>query len=78
MWEVRTNGMERIYRYEIEENGITGLNQWARVGLFFICDLINASLEGSKVKQTSSCVSLCSSHWEIGVFCSHEGSTVML
>lgn len=31
----------------------------------------------SKVKQTSSCVSRYSSHWEIRVFCPRKGSTAM-
>lgn len=36
-----------------------------------VCDRINKVLEGSKVKETSSCVSLCWSRWENGALCVH-------
>lgn len=41
---------------------------------FFMCDLINASLEGWR---SSKLPAVSHSHWEICVFCSWAGSTAM-
>lgn len=49
MWEVRANGMERVYRCEKDEYGLLAEPRfYGRVFFFFIRDLINGSQRSSK------------------------------